>query len=84
MMVRPQSKKQKRRAAAAETQDYDKGSSEQAGEYDILKELMTYCGPNSDFGGQELPRKIEGDLWCSSLPKHGEAHNCHTSIEQCA
>jgi hypothetical protein len=62
MMVRPQSKKQKRRAAAAETQDYDKGSSEQAGEYDILKELMTYCGPNSDFGGQELPRKIEGDL----------------------
>jgi hypothetical protein len=49
-----------------------------------LKELMTYCGPNSNFGGHELPRKIEGDLWCSSLPKHGEAHNCHTSIEQCA
>jgi len=29
-MVHPQNKKQKRRAAAAETQDYEKGSSEQA------------------------------------------------------
>jgi hypothetical protein len=57
MMVCPQNKKQKRRAAAAETQDY-----EQAGECNILKELMTYCGPNSNFGGQELARKIEGDL----------------------
>ncbi len=62
MMVPPQNKKQKRRAAAAETQDYEKGSSEQAGEYDILKELMTYGGPNSNFGGQELPWKIESDL----------------------